>query len=552
MPASDAMKRSTFMLAATALVAFYISIEVVYVIRAPRVMDEFVDAFIVRQFESKLAYRDYVPPKTVLGFYLELPPIALVRDGWNAMTAVKIELMLLNAALLIVAAVVPSRRLDPRAVLASLALLVVMTNFLERSAELRVDPLGALFALASLLWLIKRRPLPAGIACTASFLATQKSIYFVAASGLALLALCARDRSRERFNELLIFSAASAAALTTYLALWWIVSPARTVLTSVFFDPGIKTIAFTNAYDIRWRYWSQTLERNPFFYALAIGGMVLASRRWLAREPDEVAGVVTPYALTMLLLSVWHKQPWPYFFAFLAPTLFVINASTLDTLLKRCWPRSYTVAFAAAFAGLGLLLPLSRVPRALRRDNGFQQAMVHAGDQLLSAGDTYLDGTSMLFRHEQPRPRFDWLDAPAIQHLQAIPEHEQAELLADFARRPPKLLIWNYRLAAFPPLLRTYLASQYRPVFGVIFLYAPVAATPEIFLAFDGSYRIEGEDAVIDGASVSRGAIVKLRRGRHAVVAPRPIRISLLPPSGIEVDPRYAAPQDLFRDVYDF
>ena len=97
------MKRSTFAALLVAILAFYVGVEVAYAIRAPRIADEFLIAYTVRQFGSKLAYREFAPPKTVLAFYLLLPPLRFVRDAWNAMTAAKIELVLFNVAALALA-----------------------------------------------------------------------------------------------------------------------------------------------------------------------------------------------------------------------------------------------------------------------------------------------------------------------------------------------------------------------------------------------------------------------------------------------------------------
>lgn len=545
------MTRTNFRIAAAALIGFYLAIELAYVIRAPRVMDEFVDAFIVRQFETKLAYRDYAPPKTVLAFYIELPPL-LLRDGWDAMTAVKIELALLNALLLAAAAAVLARRLDPRAVIASLALMVVMTNYLERSAELRVDPVAALLGLASLLCLISRRPVLAGIAAAASFLSTQKAIYFVAAAAFALIALCLRDRSRARVRDLLSFAVAAGGTLAIYIASWSAVSSLRGVVGSVFFNANVASVALADFYDIRWKYWSQTLVRNPFFYALALAGLIIAARRWLASKPDNLGDFIAPYSLTIVFLCIWHKQPWPYFFVFLVPTLFVLNTATLDAFLARVRPRWAIVAFAIAFTLPGLLLPLSRIPHALARDSGFQRAMFHAGDQLLGPGETYVDGTSMLYRHEEALPVFEWLDAMGLQHLRKMPESELRNLVGSLPGNPPKLLLWNYRLAGLPPGLLAYFATQYRPVYGNLFLYAPIVGGSQFTIHFDGGYRVEGTEASVDGVSVRTGAIIQLKRGLHSLAADRPLRLRLLPPAGIDVDPRYADPNDLFPNVYDF
>src|SRR6185503_15229328 len=127
-----------------AIISFYVAISIAYVFLFPRVMDEFATASSALDAVQQVPYRDYCPPKTVLGYYELAPLLLLIDDSWTAVTAVKLELVLLVAAALFIAGRILRRFADERAVLASLALLVVMSTFLERSMELRTDLPSAL------------------------------------------------------------------------------------------------------------------------------------------------------------------------------------------------------------------------------------------------------------------------------------------------------------------------------------------------------------------------------------------------------------------------
>jgi hypothetical protein len=541
------MSKRSFAIAVAAILAIYLAIELAYVVHAPRFVDEYGNAFTLNRLRSELAYRDFRPPKTVLAYYIELLPVLAIRDPWDGMTAAKAELALLAAAALAAAAFALRKRLDPRAVLAALALLVVMSNFLERSGELRPDALATLFGLVSLLFLTARRNLLAGVACAAAFLCTQKGIYFVAAGEIALGAVWIRDRSWQRFRSLVVYNLAAAATLVAYVIFWSLLASRQAVFSSIFFDPNVRAIAFTKIYDIRAQFWTQTLIRNPFFYGLTAAGLLILGKRWLVREDDDV---VLPYAAAMFALALWHKQPWPYFFAMIVPTFFVLQAFTLDELQARPSSPNRRRAFIVALIAFGLLLPLSRVPIGLARDGGFHRAMFEAGEQLLGPGETYLDGTGMLFRRAQAHPEFNWLDASAVTRLQHLSDSELRKIAAELEANPPKLVIWNYRMAALPPLLEVWMLTHYAPMYGDILYYAPVARGRGFTIAFDGRYRIGNAAVVIDGAPAS-GEIV-LHRGMHSFGSGAPLRLRLIPPAAIQADMRYAAPQNLFADAYAF
>jgi hypothetical protein len=73
----------------------------------------------------------------------------------------------------------------------SLAFLVVMTNFIERSSDLRVDSVAAALGLLSLLCLVSRR---------GEFSRHTKGC-LVAASVIALITLCVRDRASRTLSR---------------------------------------------------------------------------------------------------------------------------------------------------------------------------------------------------------------------------------------------------------------------------------------------------------------------------------------------------------------
>lgn len=528
------------------IVLFYVAVSAIYAVRLPRNMDEFGTAHAVYDAVRLVPYRDYCPPKTLIAYYVFAPPLLFVGDAWNAITAAKFELVLLTAVLLMIAAFVLRRVASERAVLASLALFVLMTTFLERSMELRNDPVASLFGLASLLCLISGRPLLAGAFCALSFLSTQKGIYFVAAAEVALGAVWLRDRSMRAFRALLALNAGGALTGAAYVALWAIVASPEEILRCTFANEASLSVALTPIYDIRAQYWMQTLLRNPFFYALAAVSLVLLAREWLRRSSDAVA-VVTPYAFVIVAASVWHKQPWPYFFVILVPTLFVVNTLGLDVVLQRLRDARLFVIAGVAF---GILFPLARLANSIRRDNSHQKATFHLAEALLAPGESYADGLGMLYRHRQADGLPGWIDKSVYEWLRTLKPDEAGKMIEEMDRNPPKLMLWNYRMAALPKPFMQPVLRRFAPLYGNIFYYAPVVDRSPFTIAFDGSYALDSPTAVaIDGRRVAPRGIVELRKGAHSIAASSPVRLRLLPPAGIEADPDFERPRDLFGGI---
>ena len=160
---------------ALALLCFvYLGIEFVYIARLPFVMDEFQGASEVYRLMSEIPYVDFKPYKTVLGYYLQLPPMLLSDDPWRQMMLVKQAMALATAGSIFLAARMLLRHFSSLSVFLATLMLVLMSTFLERSASLRVDMLTSLFGLFGLICLLDRRVLAAGVLAGLSFLVSQK------------------------------------------------------------------------------------------------------------------------------------------------------------------------------------------------------------------------------------------------------------------------------------------------------------------------------------------------------------------------------------------
>jgi hypothetical protein len=534
--------------------ALYAAIALAYAFRLPLVMDEFQGAAVVGWLGSKLPYRDFAPYKTVLGYYLELLPLSLAGELWRSLVAVKVLLVLANAAAMAGVALRLARIYRPAAVVLATGLLAAMSTFVERSGELRVDMLTALCGWLSLVMLLERRAAWAGLLAGTSFLVSQKGIYFCLAAGGALgwNVLAARDR-RGALREARALALGGLAPIAAYFAVWSALSSPAAVFDATFL--AHLDIAFGELYELR-QFWFQTWLRNPYFYAVSLLGLAVL---YLRRSQDEAGWrdrVLCVYGALLIALCLWHKQPWPYFFVLLIPTLHVLAVAFFDAELRRA--SGLRPLFLAVYLTLGLAWPLARVPRVLERSNAFQRAQVRVAEQLLAADDTYLAGVELVRTRHQTLPELRWLDAP---HLQALTRQSDAELDALLERlraAPPKLLIWDYRLAGLPERLRAALEADWLPFYGNLRLYAPrqPPGARDFQLAFAGNYLLfapPGARVAVDGVPLQPGRAVRLAAGSHSGEADAEFRLAWLPDTGrLSLDPAFREPRPMFDGVYTY
>ncbi len=552
------MARRSFLLLLAVLCLFYAGIETAYVLRLPVVMDEFQGARAVHRLTDDLPYRDFKPYKTVLGYYLQLPALALPGGSWHRLTAVKLQMVALNALALCLAALALGRSFDRRAVLGGLALLVTMSTFIERSPDLRVDMLTGLAGLASLLLLIERRHAWAGLVCGVSFLISQKGVYYAVAANAALVVPLIGARGRDEIRDLFRFNGAALAVVGLYLAAWSAVAGPTSVLGSAVGDAGRVAVDFIE--DIRLRYWGQTVLRNPIFYGLALAALWHLDRRQRSGRAGPHDRLLVFYGAALILAAVLHRQPWPYFFVLLIPTLWVLTVALFDGQLDRfaalgARRRSWLIAVLVIF---GLVYPLARVPVNLARDNGFQRHMVELAENALAPGETYLVGVDMLWDRDQVDTDLAWLDRLQLARLEALPAAELDRLADRIESAPLKLVIDNYRIQQLPARLRAALGQRFTFYWGNLLLYAPILESGDTSfrLAVSGDYQIlaEGEDAgAIDGRAIRAGETIGLEAGAHQRSGPTKIRLRLLLPELDALrDPRYRDRRPLFPDVYDY
>ena len=253
-------------------------------------------------------------------------------------------------------------------------------------------------------------------------------------------------------------------------------------------------------------------------------------------------------------LCRWHKQPWPYFFVLLIPTLMVVHAAVADVVWRHPKWRTVTLVLIAL---LGVAWPLQYMPGILERDNRYQRHVIRLASAMLDDGETYLAGNDLLYDRRQSVIALRRLSAPRAEALRQLPADQLAALVADLEKARPKLIIDDIRMRLLPVRVLEYFDTRFAPLWSSIKGYAPLVTEHEreFDLWFDGEYRVEpaSGDAVIDGVRYAPGRLVTLPRGLHRNESASPIRLRLLPPALPSLaDPAMQRRRAMFARAYDY
>jgi hypothetical protein len=519
-------------------------LELIYCRHLPLVMDELQGASAVYNLRGHVPYVDFMPYKNVLGYYVQLPFMLLYKDLWSQMLAIKLGTAAITALGIFWSACMLARQIRGDAVVLATCALFAMSTFLERAAELRVDMLTGLAGLISFVLLLSRRYALAGLACGLSFLISQKGIYYFVGSVVALGGRGVMlGREHIRWREGAVFGAVALGVIGLYMLTFGTMGSFEAV-TGLAFAKSAQ-IALADDYKHLARFWIMSVQRNPYFYALGalgIGAAYEAARR----DRTELDWMIFAYGGSVLMLCVGHKQPWPYFFVLLIPTLWVTSAYVID----RMAPRGAT--FWVLFLLVGLLFPLyTRIPIVLARENDSQRYAITLASRMLRKHDTYLAGIDMIYTREQSPKSIAWLDKPSLDVIHKTPI---GTLTTDLEAHPPKLVIGNYRVDSLPSLIRRALRSDYEHFWSSVWLYAPIVRSPQFPIAWSGDYSLVAEGPVlIDRQLIQPGQFVHLLRGTH-LASTTGFRLRLAASKKIvdSLDPKYRNPPDLFPAVYDY
>lgn len=405
---------------------------------------------------------DTIQPEKAIG-YAVFFKLAHVMANDSAGIMLTGRMLSVGLALALVAiSYAHARRLRLASIEAALAILILMSfsNFIERSFELRSEPLAILLSATALLIVIRgtqdstMRLLLGGILCGLSFVTTQKSVYFNVALGAGLLVdalIAGRYAAMVHRGGMLLFG--WAAVVGIYAVSFGGLNPGP-VLRALFLGPLEVAASAQDYYGNLRVYVLQTIFRNAPLYLLCIFGLALELVR--LRQADSSMRVHVIFTTIITVLVFTHNQPWPYVFCMALPFLAPYSITALNWIATRMSAKSIILIIFILFTAASF----QRNITYLGRSNFDQLALLREAESILPPGGTYFDGTGMLpARRMEP---YIWLDAMGVE--KTLQEGLSGPFAQSFLNAQPDLVILTYRTDALLPILGQVLADHYERV----------------------------------------------------------------------------------------
>ncbi len=538
----------------TILTLLFLSLETFYAMHRPLSHDEFSAHWSVVQVGSAVPYVDFTPYKPVLGYWVQLALLKLAPDPWNGYRVIRLGMSLLAAGTLFGGALWLRRIFRPDAVCLAYAMMVVTTSLVEWAIEVRLDMLTALFGFVSLLFLIDRRVVPAGMLAGLGFLISQKGAMFAIAGGMGLLGCAVFQQGPRRWRDGFVYAGCVVLPIALYVACWTPIASFGSVFGPTFGQETQLHALSTPIYggfDFWLLYWFEPIIRNPLFYVCAAVALVILLVRWREQSPLET--MLFFYGSTGAFIMLNIRQPWGYMFVLLVPTAFVMHCYLFSLrfgipvcLLHR------RIGWVGYFL-FGLIWPLAQVPWVALYDPGPQRQTFELAEALLQPGEHYFAGFHFLPRLDAHEDTLGMVDTNAAHPVHALSPSEHVAILERFRKEPIRFLVYTTVIDhGVPDDILTYLYRTYAPFWGNIWIYAPMCqpADSEVHLRFRGRYTIETQTpgAIrIDGNAVASGDSIELEHGNHVIHTEVRCRLKLQP-EGIDhlLNPDYRDPIRFF------
>lgn len=460
----------------------YLGFELLYTYFATLGVDEFWFAHWVYRYKEAIPYRDFSPYKTVLGYYVLLAPVmtghAIANNVLEPLFFTKNTLALLNTFLFFISAYWLKKFFNPIAVLATMAFFMFAEFILTYSTNIRVDFLAYWFCLFSILLLLDKKPISAGIFLAIGFLISQKALWYIVASNAALgLSWLFFERKLKDFFIILYFNIALVALILAYIVLWASLSSLHAVLYSMFYEASI--LYQLDWYDsARLLFWKTILLFNPLPFLLW-PLTVLSLFITFPKDSYKLRFFCVTYASIIMLCLIPYKQIFPYYTLTALPAFLLMYAAFFSwqyfllqkhSAIKLIFVNTFTLwgLLFAYFAGIlainyyfqlpspylfisfiplafgmyvtklplriphsalpsmiwlsilffGLIYPFSTVLSYLPVKNGnYQKATLALADVLLKDNSDYLAGIELFYNKNQPIAGMKHLGGPAIAYL---------------------------------------------------------------------------------------------------------------------------------------
>lgn len=549
--------RNIFLISILILCTAYFLFEIFYSYYMMLSVDEFWFTHWIYRYKSGLPYRDFSPYKTVLGYYLLLPAVLYSK---SPLIFLKNVLAALNTCCFFVSGYWLKKFFHERAVLFTLALVMSAEFVLTYSTNIRVDFLAYWFCFFSVLLLFEKKYGFAGIILGLGFLTSQKAIWYIAASNLALFITAYSHRKNlpktcgPFFSQIIIFNISIVCTLCVYIFIWSLFAGLKPVLQNVFYEAYLM-------YQLDWYaqarklFWGITLTYNPFLFLFWPAALLCLSFKL---ENKIIFSQI--YGASILVFLIFYKQVFPYYMTATVPAFLILYCGfftwLFDPAEKKCFYPKLCLIFLIVYIGLFIwiavnyhfpiaygLIPCLAAVLILKKKyqpillslgilfssciyplifysltfsekaGNYQKYNLTLAESLLKQGGNYLAGIELFYDKNQPVVDLRHLDGVAINYLYAPTEKLRSTMLSSLYRTPDatidnaikhlkqsdvKFYVNNYRIHALPPKIRNYLDHEYEHFWGSIYLYAPLFSPHQkiISLKFSGKYQLESANSI--------------------------------------------------------
>lgn len=390
----------------------------------------------------------------------------------------------------------------------------------------RADPQAALLLMTAL-WLLACRPLrPAiivlfgALAGLAAMLTIKVVFYAPAFAGIAWLRWQEEPEKRQFAAQLIACVVASLSGFAMLYA--WHTS----FLAEPQFSTGAKMlgsawkVVFSEGLFPRWPFLVRQLLLAPHISMLLALSLIMWPKLHLSRAQRlAMAGLMLP-----LIVLLPYRNSYPYFFVFLLPPILVATAPVMDQIVLK---RYGTLPIAATMAVIAVFLAFYE-PRGILENQKRVIAMAH---RIFPEPVTYFDECGYLGDYDRALTFMPSGWGLSEYRRKGIPQFVEI-----MQRKTVPLLIANQDAftaalenISVPGLLEPdarALRENYIHHWGVIWVagrHIPAGPHPlTIHVRIPGQYTLENGGLILDGVSHKPGDIINLKRGIHAIGAPRP------------------------------
>jgi hypothetical protein len=450
------------------LCSCYLLFQILYIPYLWLGIDELWFAHHIYQYTQSLPYRDFIPYKTVLGYYVLSLPFYFSHGVLQPLFLIKDEMAVINVLMIFLVSQWARRWFNPQAVFYTVLIIMVGQFFLIYATELRVDMMTSWLCLIAAMLVLSQWVGLAGIVLGLAFLVSQKALWYVLAMEAALLLtsyICLSNAQTAR--RFLIFNVSLILTIGLYILFWAHYAGLHTVLHSMFYEA--YTQAKINYYASSYlRFWQIIINNGPLpVLLLPLTFLVLLDVDTLDPAAKMRRVFIMLFGGFSLFLMASYQQFFPYNSVFLLPAFFLMYGEFFSWVLTRgkpelslsqrqlfgyvtlCVlldliiliglgiPRIYVLLllvppllfyfctvtktrggmwlFGIVVLITGIYAPLAFFTMtAYKLDGGYQQQNIMLANELAQPGDSYIAGTFILYDKDQTVPGFKNLIAPAL------------------------------------------------------------------------------------------------------------------------------------------